>query len=266
MSLPVVVSVSNSKLASSLLALGFAFTAELVQSDKPGAALHTQFLFRGKSQRPEYQHISLTCVGLWESGTLDKTEPMHPLCIMMRADENYDRLQDWQQKGIQHSLRAVADNQMLIYRRGPLRDFQVEHFPLTDFALAACLGGVGIPVTKIEGEPGSRVYTLPRFGYARARPDGSLMLEDGLELIRRAPTATDPLRLRLEDTDPTHPVVRMYDKLNCRALLREKLLTTTPLLLIQEEGTTRQALITMNSAGRVMKRVDNHFKSPPIKW
>jgi len=263
---PATISVSNTKLASSLIALGFAFKAELVQPDRRGAELHTQFLFIGQSQRPEYRAINLACAGQWERGELEKAEPMHPLAIMMRAHENRDRLMDWQKQGISHGLRSVAGSQMLIYRRAPVRDFDVEHLPLTDMDLAACIGGVGIPVTAIEGGEGSHRYILPRFGYARKRADASLLLEDAAQLTTLAPTPQDPRRLQLEDSDPTHPVVMMYDALNCRAILKRELNRTTPLLLMQEEGTTRQALITMNSASRVMQRVEKHFKAPPIKW
>jgi hypothetical protein len=61
-------------------------------------------------------------------------------------------------------------------------------------------------------------------------------------------------------------MVQVYDALNCRAHLKRALLSTRPLLLIEEEGTTRQALLSMNSTGRVMQRVEAHFKSPPIPW
>ena len=145
------VSVSNTKLAASLIALGFAYRAELVQSSQPGSKLHTQFLFTAGSQRPEYRHITLACADQWEKGKLEKDEPMHPLAIMMRGHENRDRLMDWQKQGITHSLRSVAASQMTVYRRADVKDFQVEHFTLIDLDLAAALGGVGIPVTIIVG-------------------------------------------------------------------------------------------------------------------
>lgn len=268
MALPAIPSaaVSNTKLAASMLALGFPFTAELVQPSRSGAKLHTQFLFKGLSLRPEYAALQVTCALQWESGDLDKKEPMHPLCIMMRAHENYDRLLDWQNQGIPHSLRSVAGNQMHVYRRGTVQSFPGGQLPLDDLALVAALGGVGIPVIQITGSPGMHLYTVPQFGYARTGLDGGLIEEDAMRLADRAPTPADPLRLQIEDTDPTHPVVLMYDALHCRALLKKALSTTTPLLLIQEEGSTLQALITMNASGRVMRRVDQHFKSPPIRW
>jgi len=268
MALPAIPSaaVSNTKLAASMLALGFPFTAELVQPSRSGAKLHTQFLFKGLSLRPEYAAIQVTDALLWQSGRLDKEQPMHPLCIMMRAHDNYDRLLDWQKQGIPHGLKSVADGQMTLYRRATVRDFESGHFTLTDLDLVASLGGIGIPVTRIDGSDGSHLYRLPRLGYARRLTTGAAVQEDALHLVALAPTSSDPRRLRLEDTDPAHPLVIMYDALHCRALLKKALSTTTPLLLIQEEGSTLQSLITMNASGRVMRRVDQHFKSPPIRW
>jgi hypothetical protein len=261
------VAVSNTKLAACLIALGFKFKADLIQSSKAGAKLHTQFLFSGPSLRPQYQHIALDCAQLWEKGQLDTQQPMHPLCVMMRGQHNYDRLMDWQMRGTTHHLRSTAAGQMLIYRPGPVKDWlTVEHHTTPDLALCAALAGCGIPVTRITGSVGAHLYTFPCVGFSLLRPDGSHVLAGSDHLTRRAPTPTDPRRLHLEDTDPLHPMVQVYDALNCRAHLKRALLSTKPLLLIEEEGTTRQALLSMNSTGRVMQRVEAHFKSPPIPW
>ena len=261
------VAVSNTKLAACLIALGFKFKADLIQSSKAGAKLHTQFLFSGPSLRPQYQHIPLDCAQLWEKGQLDTQQPMHPLCIMMRGQHNYDRLMDWQMRGTTQQLRSTAAGQMLIYRPGPVKDWPlIEHHTTPDLALVAALAGCGIPVTRITGSAGSHLYTFPAMGYARQRDDATTHLETANLLTRRAPTTTDPRRLHLEDTSPLHPMVQVYDALNCRAHLKRALLSTKPLLLIEEEGTTRQALLSMNSTSRVMQRVEAHFKSPPIPW
>ena len=261
------VAVSNTKLAACLIALGFKFKADLIQSSKAGAKLHTQFLFSGPSLRPQYQHLTLDCAQLWEKGTLDHTGPMHPLCVMMRGQHNYDRLMDWQMRGITQHLRSTAAGQMLIYRAGTVKDWSgIEHHTTSDLALCAALAGCGIPVTRITGSAGSHLYRYPSMGYALLRADLTTHLEAANLLTRRAPTATDPRRLHLEATDPLHPMVQVYDALNCRAHLKRALLSTKPLLLIEEEGTTRQALLSMNSTGRVMQKVESHFKSPPIPW
>jgi hypothetical protein len=131
--------------------------------------------------------------------------------------------------------------------------------------LAAALGGVGLPVVRIEGGDSGRLYWLPQNGYARRRADGSVFLEDASALMQRDPCEADPYRLRLELTDPAHPVCFAYDALCTRVLLKRELEKRKPLLQIQQ-GASLQALISMNASGRVMDRVTRHFKAPPMKW
>ena len=271
---PNTVSVTNTKLAAALMALGFQFNAELVQptgtNSGPQPKLHTQFLFWGPSVRPQFATLSMECATQWEKGVLDTLEPMHPLCVMMRANENYDRLLDWQKKGVTHGLVQVAGGRMLLYRRGPVHRFEGRSsFWLDDLALVAALAGVGIPCMKIEGSAGMHRYELPKTGWPRLALGVSgtaelTFLENGLILSTRAPTKDDPLRLLLEETNPMHPVALGYDALNCRAWLKKGLTKGPPLLLMQEGGTTRQALVTMNAEGRVMAKVDRFFKAPGV--
>jgi hypothetical protein len=261
-------SITNTKLAASMIALGFDFTAELVQPTRKGEKLHTQFLFRGIHHRPLFAHIRLDCAKKWEEGTLEKEEPMHPLCVMMRAQENRDRLLDWQKQGIPHGLRSIpaTGGQMLIYRKHGYQSFTCRTLTLEDLDLAASLAGVGIPVIDIEGSDGMHRYVLPQHGFARLDEQGVPFIECAFTLVQGAPTPEDPRRLLLEETNPLHPVALGYDALNVRAWLKKGLETTRPLLLIQEEGTDKQALITSTSTGRVMQQVERHLGSPAMKW
>lgn len=268
---PDTLSITNTKLAACMIALGFDYTAELVQPTRKGEKLHTQFLFRGIHHRPLFTHIRLDCAKKWEDGTLEKEDPMHPLCVMMRAQENRDRLLDWQKQGIPHRLRSIpaTSGQMLVYRAlsavwVPSATSRI--FTLEDLDLTASLAGVGIPVIRIEGSAGMHRYVLPQHGFARLDEKGVPFLECALTLIQGAPTPDDPRRLLLEDTNPLHPVALGYDALNCRALLKKSLESTQPLLLAQSEGTTKQALISANAEGRVMRHVETHLGSPAMKW
>lgn len=257
-------SVSNTKLAACLAALGF-------QSDcKPLMDVTTEktvreFRFNGlhdSARRPQFTNLSLACAKLWTDGELEETQPMHPLCVMMRAMHNYDRILDMH-KGAVMNLRSAAlidpehpekGGQMTVYKRGtqpdPRSNFSAETLHVEDLQLVAALAGVGIPALFITGSEGARVYTLPRHGYALTREDGTYYLADAAQLSRRAPTPQDLRRLALEDTDPLHPVVLAYDALEARSVLKKLLQRRRPNLHIQDENL--HSIITANSTGRVM--------------
>lgn len=259
--------VTNTKLAAAALALGFRFTCDLIQPAK-GGQLVTQFMFRGESLRPEHAGVTLADVRAWQSGELERTAPMHPVCVMMRANHNYDRLLDMQH-GQPMRLVSVADAQATLYRPGPESPMfqRLQRCTTDDLCLAASLAAVGLPVIAIRDSGGGRhVYDLPLLGYVVRRADGQQRLEDAKALMQRWPTDADPLRLALEETDPLHPVVMGYDVLHCRTRLRRQIQSTTPLLLIGESAQPRQALVSMDASGRVMDRVTEHFKAPRVQW
>lgn len=254
-------SVSNTQLAASLAALGFLCDCKPLHDVESGKTAR-EFIFRGGSCRPEFSTLPLTCAKEWKQGALDL---MHPLAVMMRAQHNYNRLQDMQKQAAVMNLRAVAGGRMTEYRRhtqpDPLTNFDATRLPCDDLDLAAALGGVGIPVLHYEGAEGSRRYWLPRHGYAIHREDGTTYIEDAERLMRRAPTPRDPRHLELEDRDAFHPVVLGYDALAARAVLK-KLLTRAPLLHLKD-GDLR-GIVTANSTGRVMDLLTQRFGAPPL--
>lgn len=263
---PNAVAVSNTKLAACMAALGFPWKVEPIQHGGSGRLI-TQFMFSGCSVRPQFARYDAAIARQHDSGALQQREPMHPLCVMMRAQRNYDRLLD-AQKGTPIRLKSTAGGQMTGYAPGPenqmFQDPKLELVETDDLALAAALGGVGLPVIRIEGAAPRRRYILPRVGYVTLRADGTQKLEDARVLAARAPTAQDPLRLAIEVADALHPVTLSYDALHARAILKSLLGKTTPLLLLQDGGL--QALVSMNASGRVMDRATAHFKAPPVRW
>ena len=256
-----VCAVQNTKLAACLAALGFPFKTEMVQPSQ--GKLSTQFVFSGRSTRPGFENLPLNCSALYQAGKLEAQDAMHPLCVMMRAQANYDALLAMQH-GRPHRLGSTAGDQMTLYTPGQDKPLAAV-VSTKDLPLAAALGGVGLPVVRIEGGDSGRLYWLPQHGYARRRADGSVLLEDAQLLMERAPCEADPYRLKLEITDPAHPVCYAYDALCTRVLLKAELQKRTPLLQLQQ-GAATQALISMNASGRVMDRVTRHMKGPPMRW
>lgn len=257
----------NTKLAASLLGLNFPIKLDWkhdVKSEKTVLEFH----FDRPSLRPEFARMSPAIGKDYESGVLD---PMHPLCIAMRAQRNYDSIIEMH-RGVVMNLRSTAwlgepklnQPRMTVYKPGsqfdPVRNFSVSRVPETDLALAAALAGVGLPVIAMDGAEGSRRYWLPENGYTLYKDDGSTYLASASELIRRAPTAKDPRRLALEDTAPLHPVCLAYDALNARALLKKVIDSRDPDLHIAHSG--MGILVKTNHTGRVMDTISRKIGAP----
>lgn len=256
--------VSNTKLAACMAALGFPSDCDPAEDVSTSKKVR-EFMFKARSVRPEFAHLSVQIARWHQSGVLEKREPMHPLCVMMRAMHNYDRMIDIH-KGVVMNLRSTPDERMTVYRRcsqpDPRSNFSAQRVEVTDMALAAALAGVGIPVLAFDGPEGARRYWVPQNGYAVRDEKGQVHLEDAAALIRRAPTSQDPRRLALEVTSPMHPVVLAYDALNARAVLKKLLNRRAPLLHVKASGL--QALITANHTGRVIDQLTERFGCPPI--
>lgn len=253
---------ANTKLAACLAALGFAPTCRPVEHVQKGGVV-TEFVFTGPSTRKEFAHLRHTIASLHEARQL---EPMHPLCVMMLAQRNYDALMKMQD-GEAWRLVALknAGLQVTRYFPGPELPGMVQrgavHW-IDDVCLAAAVSVVGIPVIDFRGSSGSREYGLPVAGYVLQREDGTPIEHATADLIARAPTAQDPLRLALEEVNPLHPVALAYDALCSRAELKKRLQNVRPLLLHEDGGL--RALVSANHSGRVMDVLSKRFGAPPI--
>lgn len=259
------IAISNTKLVACLDSFGFPSDCDPAQNVTSGKTVR-EFMVQPRSIDPVFAHLRLDIVRSFESGALEQEDPMHPLCVAMRGQHNYDRLQDMQQQGAVMNLRSIPGARMTIYRRcqqlDPLANFSPEKIQLTNLALAAALAGVGLPVLTYDGAEGHRRYTLPRFGYALQRADGTSCLEDATQLVSLAPTALDPYALLLAEHDPLHPVVIAYNAIRSRVKLRELLRRKAPRLHVQDG--TLQAMLTANHTGRVMDELTHRFGVPPL--
>lgn len=265
-------SVSNTKLAACLAALGFRCDCKPLHDVATGRDVR-EFLFTGGSVRPEFATLTLAIARSYESGALARSDPMHPLCVMMRAQHNYDRILDMH-KGAVMNLRSVqirkagSDDLVCVateYRRGTALDPDSRfsgRVSCDDLCLVAALAAVGLPVRDFDGPEGRRRYWLPRFGYAVQSTAGQMGLADAELLLRRAPTARDTLRLQLEDTCPLHPVVLGYEALLSRAVLKKLLHTTSPILHVSSLG--RDVLLSTHHTGRIMDEITARLGAPPL--
>jgi hypothetical protein len=265
------VAINNTKLVASLDSLGFHSDCSPAENITTGKTVR-EFMVKPRSFDPVFAGLDISIARAWEASTLDA---MHPLSVAMRAQHNYDRIIDMHHGAVMN-LRSTAlldplkperGGQATLYKRAtqpdPRSHFSAETFTLTNLALVAALAAVGIPVLSFEGVEGQRRYTLPRFGYALARADGTTYLEQGDNaLFAVQPTSTDPWALAIAEIDPRHPVAIGYNAIRSRIRLRELLRKKAPHLHIQEAGL--QALVTANHTGRVADQLAKRFGAPVL--
>lgn len=258
---PNVFQTSDTKLAACLVALGFPFHHQLRHRQSDGKD-YIDFTFKVRSQRPQFAHLSITVARLYEKGALP---PMHPLAVMMRALKNREALLDMQ-KGVPMRLVSVADGCMTEFRAGAENATLLampREIALPDLDLAAALTGLGIPPLEITGTAPTHVFHFSRHGYTLKHPETKApIMHDAQRLLRRAPTAADPLHLALEDEEPLHPLVLGYDVLTIRSELLRLIRSTQPTLLLEENS--MQAEVSMNYTGRVMQRIATRFGTVPV--
>lgn len=272
--------VTDLRLAACYRALGFLYECKPVIHERT-ETLSTQFLFELTSLRFPGLHLQQLHAA-WKSGELKVKDPMHVLCVMMAAQTNYDAILAWIKEGTQHRLKSISNGMLTRYFPGTdttalvAADIGVR---TDDMRLAASVGLLGIPVLDItQPERGRHVFRLAKTGYAVRLSTGELHLHDAARLIERAPTPQDPLRLRMEDEQPLHPLCMAYDALYNRTELKREL-EKPSLLLIDAPGqrisgaggsaellSVKQALVDVNAGGHVMDQVTAHMESPPIAW
>ena len=273
--------ITDTRLAACFRALGFRYHAETIIQERTDTP-RTQFLFELHSLR--FPHLNARLIyGAWKSGQLQQTEPMHLLCVMMLAQANYDAMLSMTKDRAAYRLASCAGGQLTRYEPGTEAHaitLLAERVPTDDLRLAACVGLLGIPATQITCPQSRRhVFHLAAVGYPVLLADGRQHLHRAVDLIRRAPSPTDPLRLQMEIDQPLHPLCIAYDALYNRTELKRELGAQAPLLLVDEpthrltgDGaarellSARQALISSDADGRVMDHVTAHMKSPPIHW
>lgn len=252
---------SNTKLAACLWAMGFIPSMRLRHRQSDGKD-YIDFMFGVKSARPQFSTYTITIARMWKKGALS---PMHPLCVMMRALTNREALLDML-KGVPMRLVSVADGCMTEFRHGA-ENAQImampREFAEPDLDLMASVSGVGIPPLAITGSPPAHVFHLSRHGFTLKDPvTKAPVMHDAQRLLRRAPTATDPLHLALEDEEPLHPVVLGYDVLTVRSELQRVIRKTQPSLIVEESGMTAE--LSLNYTGRVMERIASRFGTVPV--
>lgn len=249
----------NTKLAAALGLLQFRITTQ-VSVDSRSGKTYTQFFVDAESVDSKYQLGPL--LANWHNGTLEKGAPLHPFLQGIRSEHNYDCMLDAQGPQ-QRRLRlvGVANGHATEYRDGeelPEMINQKAVLQLADLSLVAALGTLGIPVIKREYNGKFNVYTVPVLGHPLRDRNGQVIRYNALEIAARMEQGKKPLKI--EVTDPTHPLLPAYWTRQIHGQLLRHLGTEKKILVVRPEGTQRIAFISENATGRVMDKVNNHFK------
>jgi|GEM_PF-1756645 len=271
--------ITETRLAASLRALGFPYTAETTIHERTGAAV-IQFLFGLSSLR--FPALKLPqMLQAWRSGEMAREDPLHVLHVMMTAHECYDALLRMMKDHVSHCLHLRSGGVLTVYRPGAAAPPPGARLVWTnDLNLAAACGVVGVPVLSIDGSAGQHRFGLAPCGYRVLLSDGGWQAHDTATLIARDPVREDEWRLRMEATQPLHPLCLAYDALHNRAQLKAELKGQgrAPMILIDEPArvipgahkgaclAVRQALGGADAPGHVMDQVPRHMQAPPMSW
>lgn len=253
------VSIRNTQLAASMAGLGFLWKSQPLMSADTGKVV-TEFVISASSVRPGFTHLHVSIAAEWQSGRLEKTEPMHPLCVMMRGQHNYNRGLEMQ-RGEPMRLMQAPGGMMTTYRPGPEMEAlkQRPRVLTDDFALAMALGGVGLPVVDFAGAEGNRCYWLPVLGFTLKDSEGLACVHDARLLMQKVSAN----HLAIQDVNPLHPVSLVYDALSARAQMKAQLAATTPLLVTENDG----LLITTHPdyTGRIGDYLSSRLGAPFLR-
>ncbi len=204
-------------------------------------------------------------VGKLGKKKLEVEDPLHPLLQGLRAVYNYEMLLGAQKTGQHLRLTGVADSHAAVYVEGQEIPEMVNAkalYKTADLSLCAAVGTLGIPVVKIEDAGGGRrFYYLPVLGHA-LRFRGQVLQHDVGVLAERSEPGKC-FDLKLETTDPAHPMVAAYNACAVRAQLKKALDETGRIIVHRHprQPLKKMATTTQNPALHVRERVGKHMAS-----
>lgn len=156
-------------------------------------------------------------------GSLHTVDPAHPALDVLETLNARDCYRDFLKHGTRYRCLTLAGapRAVLVPGEDPLRithsqgdglakssPSSIQTWHTADLALAAAMSRIGCPVLDITGPPGSRMFTLPRFGHVlqgRATPEDALGIAHALRSL-----GDDLAHGDLALHCPEHPVLWGY--------------------------------------------------------
>jgi hypothetical protein len=245
-------STSNTKLAAVFAGLGFPVETRATEILERKVSSRVRYYIGDASTRNSMRRDYLR--NAWETGDLEKADPLHPFLVGLAAVANYERLMIMQSRGERYRLVSVPGGWE--YRQGE-EDARLmlaqDLVQTTDLPLAAALGAIGVPVVRFDGSHGQRRYVLPNRGL-------DLVQRPCTELMRRA--VAGKLDLELERTEPQHPLCAAYQATYSLGRVNAHLKRQLRCVVLKAPGSQRRALVTEHATNRVLDKVQKHFGIP----
>ena len=197
----------------------------------------------------------------WNEGTLEQIDNDHPFLCGFWAARNMEALmksQDTNQK-----LRLVLSPGSPLWRYEPgeedprLALAPVRHATI-DLPLAAAVGLAGLPVTNIDGEPGSRRYMFPDLTRADLLALNAEVAIPVAQFFPRISSGKPNLQLGL--THPQHPIVQGYNGSYAYGTLLHELKAVKKRLLIKDPYSDRRVLAPENPSSAFEEEMRQHFR------
>lgn len=249
----------NIDLAAALGAMLFPIRVGVKQDASSGRVL-TMFEVGATSAQGDHSRDFI--LGAMKDDRLEVENVFHPLLCGLRALHNYKLLLSSQNTGQHLRLVGVAGGFATEYREGQELPEMVNSkaiYQTADLALTAALGTLGLPVIRIgDAGGGRRLYSIPALGHA-LHFRGEIIRHETIKLAdRSAPGSYD---LRLETTDPLHPMVLAYNATAVRSQLKKALQDEGRVIVHRHPKAPNRtmAITTENPAENVKKLLRNHM-------
>jgi hypothetical protein len=185
-----------------------------------------------------------------KNGSIEAKQPAHPFLTILRAYKNRDMVLDCANKGTRIRLAPVPGTRLFQYLPGdsglPGITPGIAVIRTGDLKMVAALGIVGLGLLRIEGDNGSRIYTVQAQAIVQGQP------VDAADLLRA-------WRADMESIPWEHPFAQAARGLYNRERLLDAVRRSSRSILIRKKKTIRSAVIAENATEAAWDEVADFF-------
>ena len=234
---------TNSQIAAAAVTVGIAVTTHRKIHEGLGEEQKT-YTLSDKGIIPGLNIDTAQILRLHNTGELERTDPTHPFLDALRGVLNRHFLVKWIHERKTCALTQHPDPRCprTLYQYGLPSAPPVVGVPevvqTRHISVAAALSTLGVPVIKIEGETGPKIFTFPRYGYSL----------HGLPQIDAKALIEDFTSGKLAINEPLHPFLWAHSAVRNYGALMEHMKREMPLVFFEDaKGSGRAALIRLDA-------------------
>ena len=246
---------TNSQIAAAAVTIGIAVTTHRKIHEGLGEEQKT-YTLTDKGLIPGLNIDTSQLLRLHNTGELERTDPTHPFLDALRGVINRGFLVKWIHERKTCALTQHPDPRCprtLYQFAAPAAPSVVgvpEMVQTPHLAVAAALSTLGVPVIKIEGETGPKIFTLPRYGYSLhglPQLDAKALIED----FKSGKLAID---------NPLHPFLWAHSAVRNYKALMDHMAREMPLVFFEDaKGSGRAALIRLDAKSEAFDSSQKFF-------